>query len=134
MGFLNIMNILGVDYGTKRIGLAWVQKELGVVLPFGKVQEKNKEEMMLKLAKIIKEERADKVVFGLPLTLEGQESSNSRRVRSFVEELKKNINIPVDFYDERFSSFAADQMEGDASRDENAAMIILQDYLEANKI
>ncbi len=128
------MNILGVDYGTKRIGLAWVQKELGVVLPFGKVQEKNKEEMMLKLAKIIKEERADKVVFGLPLTLEGQESSNSRRVRSFVEELKKNINIPVDFYDERFSSFAADQMEGDASRDEKAAMIILQDYLEANKI
>ncbi len=126
------MNILGVDFGTKRIGLAWVHKELGVVLPFGQVRGKDKEEMVLNLAKLIKEERAEKVVFGLPLTLEGQESPNSRRVRAFVDELNKNINVPVDFYDERFSSFAADQMEGEASRDEKAAMIILQDYLEAN--
>ncbi len=124
------MNILGVDFGTKRIGLAWVNKELGVVLPYGQIRGADREEMMLKLAKFIKEEKIDKVVFGLPLSLEGEESSNSRRVREFVDELKKNINVPVDFYDERYSSFAADQMGGDATRDEKAAMIILQDYLE----
>lgn len=127
-----IMNILGVDFGTKRIGLAWVNKDLGVVLPYGQIRGKDREEMLLNLAKFIKEEKIDKVVFGLPLTLEGQESPNSRRVRTFVDELKKIINVPVDFYDERLSSFAADQMEGDASRDEKAAMIILTDYLEAN--
>lgn len=132
MGFLNIMNILGVDFGTKRIGLAWVNKELGVVLPYGQIRGVDREEMMLKLAKFIKNEKIDKVVFGLPLTLEGQESSNSRRVRAFVDDLNKNINVPVDFYDERFSSFGADQMGGEASRDEKSAMIILQDYLEAN--
>jgi len=127
------MNILGVDFGTKRIGLAWVHKELGVVLPYGQIRGKDKEEMMLNLAKFIKEERIDKVVFGLPLNLEGQESPNSRRVRAFVDGLKKNINVPVDFYDERYSSFAADQMGGEATRDEKAAMIILTDYLEANQ-
>ena len=127
------MNILGVDFGTKRIGLAWVNKDLGVVLPYGQIRGADREEMMLKLAKSIKEEKIDKVVFGLPLTLEGEESSNSRRVREFVDELKKNIDVPVDFYDERYSSFAADQMEGGATRDEKAAMIILQDYLEAEK-
>jgi len=58
------MNILGVDFGTKRIGLAWVNKELGVVLPFGQVRGKDKEEMVLNLAKLIKEERAEKVVLG----------------------------------------------------------------------
>lgn len=126
------MNILGVDFGTKRIGLAWVNKDLGVVLPYGQIRGKDKEEMILNLAKFIKDERIDKVVFGLPLTLEGEESPNSRRVRAFVDELKKNINVPVDFYDERLSSYAADQMEGEATRDEKAAMIILQDYLEAN--
>lgn len=127
-----IMNILGVDFGTKRIGLAWVNKDLGVVLPYGQIRGKDREEMLLNLAKFIKEEKIDKVVFGLPLTLEGQESQNSRRVRTFVDELKKIINVQVDFYDERLSSFAADQMEGEASRDEKAAMIILTDYLEAN--
>ncbi len=127
-----IMNILGVDFGTKRIGLAWVNKDLGVVLPYGQIRGKDREEMLLNLAKFIKEEKIDKVVFGLPLTLGGQESPNSRRVRTFVDELKKIINVQVDFYDERLSSFAADQMEGEASRDEKAAMIILTDYLEAN--
>ena len=126
------MNILGVDFGTKRIGLAWVNKELGVVLPYGQIRGKDKEEMILNLAKFIKEEKIDKVVFGLPLTLEGEESPNSRRVRAFVDGLNKHINVPVDFFDERFSSFAADQMEGEASRDEKSAMIILRDYLEAN--
>jgi len=127
------MNILGVDFGTKRIGLAWTQTELGVVLPYGQIRGKDKEEMIVNLVKLIKEERIEKVVFGLPLTLEGQESPNSRRVRAFVDELKKQINVLIDFYDERLSSFAADQMEGNVTRDEKAAMIILQDYLEANK-
>ncbi|HRY36796.1 MAG TPA: Holliday junction resolvase RuvX [Candidatus Magasanikbacteria bacterium] len=127
------MNILGVDFGTKRIGLAWTQMEIGVVLPYGQIRGKDRTEMLLNLAKLINEEKIDKVVFGLPLTLEGQESPNSRRVRAFIDDLKKNINVPVDFYDERLSSFAADQMEGGATRDEKAAMIILQDYLEANK-
>ena len=127
------MNILGVDFGTKRIGLAWANKEVGVVLPYGQIRGADREEMMLKLAKFIKEEKIDKVVFGLPLSLVGEESSNSRRVREFVDELKKNIDVPVDFYDERYSSFAADQMEGGTTRDEKAAMIILTDYLEAEK-
>ncbi len=127
------MNILGVDFGTKQIGLAWTQKELGVVLPYGVVEGKNREEMLLKLAKLIQTEKIDKVVFGLPLSLEGQESANTKRVREFVAELKEKVNVPVDFFDERLSSFAADEMGGEASRDEKAAMIILQDYLEANK-
>lgn len=127
------MNILGVDFGTKNIGLAWTQTELGVVLPYGTITGKDRIEMLLKLTKLINEERINKVVFGLPLTLEGEECLNTKRVRDFAQELKEKIKVPIDFYDERLTSFGADQMGGSVSRDEKAAMIILQDYLEANK-
>lgn len=118
------MNILGIDYGKKRIGLAWVQSGLDVVLPFGVVG--NLEE----LVELIKKENIDKVVFGMPFGLDAQENENTDRVNKFITELKQGIDLPIEFIDERFTSAQADRMEGDASRDEKAAMIILQSYLD----
>jgi putative Holliday junction resolvase len=124
------MNILGIDYGRKNIGLAWVDTELGVVLPMGKVEcGKWKAD----LVNLIKQEKADKLVVGLPIGLDGKENENTENVKRFVEELKKEISISVEFVDERFSSRQADAMGGTVSRDEKAAMVILQSYLEQSK-
>lgn len=124
------MNILGIDYGKKRIGLAWVQSGLDVVLPFGQITMQDTHSTIRELADLISKENIDKVVVGLPLGMEGEENENTERVRKFVGELEKQIEIPVEFFDERFSSRQADAMGGDASRDEKAAMVILQSYID----
>lgn len=119
------MNILGVDYGKKRTGLAWVQPGLDVVLPFGVVG--NLEE----LVKVVKTEKIDKVIFGLPLHLETMEENfNTRRIRKFADEVKKETGVEIDFADERLTTAEAMEMGGDATLDEKAAMLILQTYLE----
>ena len=120
------MNILAIDFGTKNIGLAWCDTALGVVLPYGIMSKE-------KLPNFIKQERIDKVVIGLPMGLDGKENTNTARVQKFAQELRVQISAPVEFFDERFSSQAADRMGAGVSRDEKSAMIILEDYLVSKK-
>ena len=123
------MNILAIDFGTKNIGLAWCDTAIGAILPYGIIKNQN----LTELAKLIKEERIDQVVMGLPLGLDNTENVNTKRVREFGENLKNLINISVEFFDERFSSAQADRMGEGVSRDEKSAMIILEDYLSRKK-
>ncbi|PIZ95119.1 MAG: Holliday junction resolvase RuvX [Candidatus Magasanikbacteria bacterium CG_4_10_14_0_2_um_filter_33_14] len=125
------MNILGIDYGKNKIGLAWLQTSLDIILPFGLVIEKTREEQLRKLAKIIKEENIDKIVFGFPLTLEDMtENKNTERIKKFAEDLYKLTNKEFEFVDERLTTAEARNMEGDASLDEKSAMLILKTYLD----
>ncbi|MFZ2189933.1 MAG: Holliday junction resolvase RuvX [Candidatus Magasanikiibacteriota bacterium] len=121
------MNILGVDYGRKRIGLAWAQTGLDVVLPFGVVGNKDE------LVELIKKEKINKVIFGLPLGLEdSSENDNTRRIRKFADEVKKATNLEIDFADERLTTVEAEEMGGGVSLDEKAAMLILQTWLDSS--
>lgn len=130
------MNILAIDYGTKNIGLAWCDTGIGVVLPYGQV--KGERGKVKGLAELIKKEKIDKVVIGLPMGLDGTENENTKRIRAFAEELKNEIAAPVEFANEMFSSQEADRMGGGgttstklgASRDEKSAMVILESYVE----
>jgi len=118
------MNILSIDYGTKNIGLAKWSSDAKVVLPFGTVSS------ILEVADLIKNQNIDKVLIGMPLGLDSQENKNTKRVKQFVEDLKQYIKVPIEFVDERFTSQQADRMGKGVSRDEKAAMIIMQAYLE----
>lgn len=118
------MNILAIDYGTKNIGLARASTDVKVALPFGRVGK------IEELIKLIKQEKIEKLVVGLPLGLNGQENKNTARARKFAKELEKETVMPLEFITEVFSSQAADRMSGGASRDEKSAMIILQSYLD----
>lgn len=117
------MNLLAIDFGTKNIGLARATSDVDVILPFGKVSNSSE------LIEVVIKEKIDKLIFGLPLGLDGAENKNTERVRKFVDELKKEISIPVEFVTEIFSSQAGDRMGAGVSRDEKSAMIILQSYL-----
>ncbi|MBT3816971.1 MAG: Holliday junction resolvase RuvX [Candidatus Magasanikbacteria bacterium] len=124
------MNILAVDHGEKRIGLAWAQVGLDLVLPYGLIEKSGKEGQLEALKKLIVEERIDRVVFGLPFHLEsGEETRHTKEIREFAEDLGKSIEAEICFEDERLTSQEADTMGGEVSRDEKAAMIILQSYL-----
>ncbi len=124
-------NILAIDHGTKRIGLAWVQDGLDVVLPFGVVENTGTYTVPKVLLKIIKEEHIDKLVIGLPISLNGDEMEHAKQIRLFGEELVEQSGLPVVYVDERFTSRQADAMGGDITRDEKAAMVILQSYCDA---
>lgn len=127
------MHLLAVDFGTKNIGLAWADTTLGVVLPYGTVPGKTTEVKAAELARLIAEEQISKVLVGFPLGLGGSENKNTERVKKFVFEVQKKTSVPVEYVDERFSSQQADAMSGGATRDERAAMVLLQSYLEKNK-
>lgn len=124
------MNILAVDYGSKNVGLAWVDTFLGVILPFGLVEKPSLREKIKELTEIIAKERLDLVVVGFPVDRNGHENKNTERVKKFVFELQKKISVPIEYFDERFTSQAADSMGEGVSRDERSAMIILSGYLE----
>lgn len=123
------MNILAIDYGQKKIGLAWAQTDLDLVLPAGQIGGGDEKQRRERVVEIIKKKDINKVIIGLPLGLKGEENNNTENVRKFVEKLKEIVEVEIEFVDERFTSRQADRMEGGASRDEKAAMVILQSYL-----
>lgn len=117
------MSILAIDVGKKRWGLAWCEPGLGIVLPFGVVASVDE------VRDIIAKEKITQVVIGLPLDLSAGETEWVSEVRAIGAQLA--TVAPVEFVDERFSTAAAARMGAEgASRDEKAAMIILQSYLD----
>jgi putative Holliday junction resolvase len=124
------MNLLGIDYGKKRIGLAWVDTAMNVVLPYGVIEIERRTRSKEQLIDLIKKERIEKVIIGLPVGLDGKENEHTKSVRAFVDELRKIIDTSMELVDERFTSAEADRIGGDARRDEKAAMLLLQAYID----
>jgi len=120
---------LGIDWGTKRIGLALADEETCLALPYKTVA--NLEEVL----KEIIEEEINFIVVGSPKKMSGEEANN-KEWEYFVGQLKEKSGVEVELLDERLSSLAADALSGEdkdkAGRDEIAATLILQDYLDKN--
>lgn len=126
------MRILGIDYGTKRIGLAisdeseTLARELEILAPA---------EFFQKISAIISEHEVGRVVVGLPLNMSGEDSAKTGEARSFAHRLEEVLGVPVEFMDERLSSAMAGHLPGGKKNvDSLAAQIILQNYLDKQKI
>jgi len=124
------MNILAIDYGTKRIGLAWVDTALGVVLPFGVIRQSDFRFQTSAITDLVKREKIDQIVVGFPIGLDGGENENTVKVCAFIDQLKSEVRLPIATVDERFTTHQAARAERGVSADERAAMIILQSYLD----
>lgn len=119
---------LAVDWGTKRLGLAMGSKEARLATPLKTLL--NSPKIWDELKEIIDSEDVEKIILGLPRSLDGTEGPQSRQVRVFGEMLKDQLNIPVVFQDETLTSHeAANQRASDINA--AAAGIILQDYLDS---
>ena len=117
---------LGVDWGEKRIGLALGDGENKLATPF-KVAENISD-----LVKIIKEEKVEALVIGLPKKMSGEKNINPK-FNSFLKILKEKIEIEIFLIDERLSSVQADTLKNKKigqQRDSVSAMIILQNYFD----
>jgi putative Holliday junction resolvase len=119
---------LGIDWGEKRIGLATAEEELNMALPLGTVAD------VAGILQTIEEEEITKIVLGRPYQMASLEHTINPDFLKFVELLESQTNLPVIQIDERLSSLAADAMGGPkkmrAGRDEIAAALILQSYLD----
>lgn len=134
--------ILAIDYGKKRSGIA-VTDSLQIIA--NGLTTVSSHSLMEFLKNYIKSESVERIVIGLPKKLDNTPSENMRNITPFVTRLKKELpDIPLEMYDERFTSAIAHQamILGGAKKstrrdkaivDEISATIILNDYLESNK-
>ena len=134
------MRIAGIDFGTVRIGIAMADTEVGIAGPFENYTRRTQALDAEYFATLSKEERIGRFVVGLPVHLHGGESQKSVEARAFGEWLGKLSGVPVEYFDERFTSAEAERILGmaeltkkqrQARRDQLAAQIMLTAYLEA---
>ncbi len=122
---------LGIDWGEKRIGLATAEEELNMALPLGTAAD------VAGVLQTIEEEEITKIVLGRPYQMASLEHKINPDFLKFVKLLESQTDLPIIQVDERLSSLAADAMGGPkkmrAGRDEIAAALILQGYLDSQK-
>jgi putative Holliday junction resolvase len=131
--------LLAVDLGAKRIGVA-VSDELRItVRPLAAIERRSWKDLLRQVAAIIDSTKAQGLVIGLPLRLDGVEGSAAKAVRGIAEKFRQSLKVPVFLQDERLTTFAARshlksaaRSERDTERevDSEAAAIILRDFID----
>lgn len=133
---------MGVDFGGKRIGIAFSDLSGTIATAYEVYVSQNEERDIDYLTSLAKKREVSKVVFGLPLNADGTESDQTRWTRDFATKFSEKSEIETDFEDERFSSLEAEELLKEAKMnwkqrklilDKVAAEIILQNYLNKNK-
>ncbi|MFZ4451926.1 Holliday junction resolvase RuvX [Salibacterium aidingense] len=135
------MKVLGLDVGNKRIGVAvsdelrWTAQGLETI----HIKGEDPLESFARISELMKEHGAYQVVVGLPKNMNGTIGPRGEQCRDFADKLRDEFDIPVDMYDERLTTQAAERtlIEADMSRkkrkkvvDKMAAVMILQGYLD----
>lgn len=132
----------GIDFGTVRIGIAVCDPERRIASPWENYSRRNPRLDAQFFKQLVSEDRVSLFVVGLPVYPSGDESEKSLQARQFGKWLWETTNVPVVFFDERYSSKFADELMGLASltqkqrkarRDKLAAYVILAAWLESSK-
>lgn len=128
--------VLGVDFGKKRTGTAYMDMEIKIPFPCKLIEESNARKVKMALINIIEEKKIDTVVFGLPLSDDGKENEWCFEIRRFAEFLLKSVKVKIVFIDEYGTSKDAEYiLRGKKksvkkkSNDLIAATLILENYL-----
>jgi putative holliday junction resolvase len=133
---------LGVDLGSKRIGLAISSPEGGFAHPLSVIDRKGGKQDLQEVAQIAADYGAEAIVVGLPVNLRGQEAEAATHVMAEVETLRKLTPLPVETLDERMTTAAAQKvLLGDGVKragrkqvvDKVAATLLLQTYLDIKR-
>ena len=134
---------LGIDYGTKRIGLAWAD-ELGIALPIGAVPGVDDQSYLDRIADLIEAKEVNELIVGYPIHMNGTVGVRAKEVDVFIATLEKSFAMPVHRVDERLTSLAAEESLGVQSKkkkkknlgkiDASAAGIILRDFIENRNV
>ena len=131
------MHCLGIDYGTRRLGLSYGD-ELGVATPLPALVQAAPEQRWVALGEVIRRRAITDLVLGYPYNMDGTVGFKAQEVDAFAGELRRAFGLPVHLVDERLTSYEAEATIAKAKRreirpgwviDSRAATLILQDYL-----
>jgi len=121
---------MALDYGSARTGVAVSDPTGTLARPLCVVERAATEQGLAELARLVREEEAERVIVGLPLTLRGTHGEQAAETERFVETLRGVIAVPVELFDERFTTDLAQQSAGSAPEDAVAAAHLLAGWLE----
>ena len=122
------MKVLALDYGAARTGVAVSDPTGMLARPLTVVERAATEAGLARLADVVRDEEAELVVVGLPLTLRGERGAQAQETERFVESLRAVLDVPVEVFDERFTTALAGA-GGSAPEDARAAAHLLSSYL-----
>lgn len=135
------MRILGLDYGSKTVGVAMTDALGMTVQPYKTIQrdrESKLRQTLSEIAEIVEQYQIEKIVMGLPLNMDDTEGDRVAKTRDFAEKLKLRVAVPIEFADERLTTMEAEEIldqsgiprsEQKKVIDQVAAQLILEQYL-----
>ena len=125
------MKVLAVDFGSARTGVAVSDPTGTLARPVGVVERAATEAGLARLVELIRAEDPQRVVVGLPLTLAGEHGEQAEETERFVGALRAALDVPVESFDERFTTTLAERATGSsaAPEDARAAAHLLSSYL-----
>jgi putative Holliday junction resolvase len=127
------MRVLALDYGSARCGCA-VSDPTGVLAtPIDLVLSPRSRRGFGRLRELVAEFDVARVVVGLPLSLSGADTAQTAETREFAAALERTLPVPVELYDERFTTRLAERTGGHASEDSRAAAHLLEDWLASRR-
>ena len=121
---------MALDYGSARTGVAVSDPTGTLARPLGVVERAGSETGLAELARLAREEGVERLVVGLPLTLRGARGEQAAETERFVEALRSVVDVPVELFDERFTTDLAQQTNSTAPEDALAAAHLLSGWLE----
>ena len=124
------MKVVALDFGSARTGVAVSDQTGTLARPVGIVERAATPAGLDRLVELVAEHDAELVLVGLPLTLRGERGEQARETEAFVDSLRGRLTIPVETYDERFTTTLAQQSGGRAPEDAVAAAHLLQGWPE----
>ena len=136
------MNVLGIDYGLKNVGFAIGEQITNNCSTYFSKKFKNRKELIEEIKNLITEWDIKTIVIGLPFNLDNSESEMSLEIRNFSKKLEKDINIKINFVDEKLTTFEARQIMKDLNKNEKeirknnhglAAKLIVDSFLREEK-
>ncbi|MCX8029216.1 MAG: Holliday junction resolvase RuvX [Brevinematales bacterium] len=122
------MRLLGLDIGTKNIGVAFCDTSVGIVFPRTPIKFLNQDYVINQLKDIIRKDRIEKIIVGLPLNFNSTKSGIQEYIERFASTLNESLGVEVELFDERFTTMIAQNL-GVKNIDSVSAKIILEDYI-----
>jgi putative holliday junction resolvase len=123
------LRVIALDYGSARCGVAVSDPSGTLATPLEPVLRPGTRKGMQRLAALVAELEAERVVVGLPVSLRGGDSAQTAETRAFAERLRGVVAVPVELYDERFTTSLAQSIGGSGALDSRAAAVLLDEWL-----
>jgi putative pre-16S rRNA nuclease len=128
-----LTRVLALDYGHARCGCALSDPSGTLATPIEVIEDPVSEAGQSALVRMVAERDVDSVVVGLPIGLSGREGPQAREAQEFADRLAELLSVPVETYDERFTTKLAAGSGGRAAEDSRAAAHLLESYLRARE-